>query len=237
MKKLLALSLIISAPVLATGSVCIVCPPGYDCSGDRPVAKTGDDALVRWRDLRGYVEQGTSNFITDTGLEQFVNDRQVVTMADMITYVQANRGQSLEDVKIVPVTIGAGCTDVSKVVLQVNTFTRKGLLSGSTTFNQTSGTKTHNCFTIPGEYKPRSDTGNAKASGVYSFSNSCTACPSACCRDTGHPNSDPGCTLWPVGLPNETSLWDFYYNSCANCSYCNVSKTHTIPTASSTWDF
>jgi len=35
MKKFLLLSLIISAESLASG-VCIVCPPGYDCSGNNP---------------------------------------------------------------------------------------------------------------------------------------------------------------------------------------------------------
>jgi len=50
MKKFLLLSLIISAESLAAG-VCIVCPPGYDCSGDRPVAKTGDARLATIGDI------------------------------------------------------------------------------------------------------------------------------------------------------------------------------------------
>jgi len=51
MKKLLLISLIISAPVSATGSACIVCPPGYDCSTGRPVANTGNARLATIGDI------------------------------------------------------------------------------------------------------------------------------------------------------------------------------------------
>jgi len=50
MKKLLALSLIISAPAFAA-SICIVCPPGYDCSGGKPVAHTGNARLATIGDI------------------------------------------------------------------------------------------------------------------------------------------------------------------------------------------
>jgi len=50
-KILTALALLAATPALAAGSICIVCPPGYDCSGDRPVAKTGDARLATIGDI------------------------------------------------------------------------------------------------------------------------------------------------------------------------------------------
>jgi|GEM_PF-1125864 len=44
------LALLLSAPASAAG-ICIVCPPGYDCSGAKPVAKTGDARLATIGDI------------------------------------------------------------------------------------------------------------------------------------------------------------------------------------------
>jgi len=50
MRKFLLLSLIISAESLAAG-ICIVCPPGYDCSTGKPVAHTGNARLATIGDI------------------------------------------------------------------------------------------------------------------------------------------------------------------------------------------
>jgi len=52
MKKLLLLSMLLSAPAFAEG-VCIVCPPGYDCSGATPVLASGTAGQVLTRTATG----------------------------------------------------------------------------------------------------------------------------------------------------------------------------------------
>jgi len=51
LKTITALALLAATPALAAGSICIVCPPGYDCSGAKPVAKTGDARLATIGDI------------------------------------------------------------------------------------------------------------------------------------------------------------------------------------------
>jgi len=49
-KILTALALLAATPAFAAG-VCIVCPPGYDCSGNKPVAHTGNAKLATIGDI------------------------------------------------------------------------------------------------------------------------------------------------------------------------------------------
>jgi len=49
-KILTALALLAATPAFAAG-ICIVCPPGYDCSGNKPVAHTGNAKLATIGDI------------------------------------------------------------------------------------------------------------------------------------------------------------------------------------------
>jgi len=55
LKIITALALLAAAPAFAAGGICIVCPPGYDCSGPTPVLASGTTGQVLTR-----TETGTS---------------------------------------------------------------------------------------------------------------------------------------------------------------------------------
>jgi len=212
MRKFLLLSLIISAESFAA-SICIVCPPGYDCSGDRPVAKTGDARLA--------------------------------TIGDIPT-TAAQVGAA----RIVPLAKG-DCSDLSQVVLLVDSTARQAMLMGTAKYNRVSKSTPYNCFTIPQEYRPKANLGNINAStGVYSFSDNCTQCASGCktqcfyCEDCkcwttggGGCPADPG----PLCQTTCSSTYSCTVNDVceAGCTHdCNASnKTHSISSVTYTWTF
>jgi len=48
--KIITVAMLLSAPTFAAG-ICIVCPPGYDCSAGTPVAHTGNARLATIGDI------------------------------------------------------------------------------------------------------------------------------------------------------------------------------------------
>jgi len=87
-KIITALALLAATPAFSA-SICIVCPPGYDCSGAKPVAHTGNARLATIGDIPTTAAQvgavpttrkiggiDLSSDITLLQLEQLVRDAQ-----------------------------------------------------------------------------------------------------------------------------------------------------------------
>ena len=181
-------------------------------------------------------------------------------MADMMKYFQENlpAGGGAPSIQDIPVTIGAGCTNISNVILQVNNTTRVATLSGTATFNRASGDRTYNCFTIPAGYRPLANAANINAStGVYSFTSNCLQCVANCvtCKNCPSPCTSQRVltsAVCPTSAPSGSDACNKFFNESSNgvsrciagphcaagcTTTCVSSQTHSIPAASRSWIF